>query len=185
MNRPTKRIATIVLGLAVAALMVTASVPTSSPTPTASAASADYFLKLDGIDGEADDANHPGAIQIESWSWGVTQMGTGGHGGGGGAGKASFSDLSVMKRIDKSTPLLAKACATGEHIKNATLIVTRKAQGGTEDYYKLTLSDVTCTSLQQAGTGSDAPSESVTFTYDKIEMAYLPKKSKTWLPSNF
>src|SRR5688572_29785931 len=185
MNRFTKRISTIVLGLAVAALMVTASAPASSPTPTATAASSDYFLKLDGIDGESSSTGHEGTIQIESWSWGVSQMGTGGHGGGGGAGKVSYSDLSVMKRIDKSTPLLAKACATGEHIKSAKLFVTRRAQGGTEDYYKLTLSDVTCTSFQQAGTQSDVLTESVSFTYQKIEMEYLPKGSRTWIPANF
>ena len=42
----------------------------------------DYFLKLDGIQGESVDANHKDEIQILSWSWGGSQQssvaGTGG-----------------------------------------------------------------------------------------------------------
>ena len=44
---------------------------------------ADFFLKLEGIDGESTDDKHKGELDIESFSWGVTQLGTGGYGGGG------------------------------------------------------------------------------------------------------
>ena len=36
----------------------------------------DYFLKIDGIDGEAQDAKHKNEIDIESWSFGATNSGT-------------------------------------------------------------------------------------------------------------
>jgi len=42
----------------------------------------DYFLKIDGVDGESTDDKHKGEINIESWSWGVTQSTTGAGGGG-------------------------------------------------------------------------------------------------------
>ena len=35
----------------------------------------DYFLKIDGIDGESNDSKHKGSIDVESWSWGETQTG--------------------------------------------------------------------------------------------------------------
>src|SRR5437016_2408814 len=43
---------------------------------------ADYFLKLDGIEGEAQDSKHKNEIDLESWSWGETQTGTHVAGGG-------------------------------------------------------------------------------------------------------
>src|SRR5688572_31703919 len=92
----------------------------------------DVFLKLGDIKGESKDSKHPGEIDVLSWSWGVAQTGTMSVGGGGGAGKASFSDLSFMHGVDKASPVLMKACATGEHIKEATL-TARKAGKGQQD----------------------------------------------------
>ena len=85
----------------------------------------DAFLKIDGIDGESTDKFHPGEIEISSFSWGVTQTGSIGSGGGGGAGKASFQDLHFSSSISKASPNLMIACATGEHIKEATLTVRK------------------------------------------------------------
>ena len=42
---------------------------------------ADYFLKVDGVEGEAPDSKHKNEIDVQSWSWGETQTGT--HAGGG------------------------------------------------------------------------------------------------------
>jgi len=39
-------------------------------------ATVDYFLKLDGIEGESQDYKHKGEIDVESFSWGVSQVGT-------------------------------------------------------------------------------------------------------------
>ena len=61
-------------------------------------AQVDYFLKLDGVAGEATDDKHKGELDLESFSWGVTNLGTSGHGGGAGAGKAQPQDMVVTKR---------------------------------------------------------------------------------------
>ena len=81
-----------------------------------------WFLKLDGIAGESTDVAHKGEIDIDSWSWGVsnTRLDVGG-GGGGGAGKASFQDFHFVSRISKASPALFLACASGSHIKEALL----------------------------------------------------------------
>ena len=50
-----------------------------------------------------------------------------------GAGKATFQDLSIVHHIDKASPLLLKACATGTHLKDAT-ITHRKAGKGQQEY---------------------------------------------------
>ena len=104
-------------------------------------AAVDFYLKLDGIDGESADHKHKGSIDIESFSWGVTQMGAHGAGGGGGAGKASFNDFHFTMKVNKATPKLMLACATGEHIKKAVLIA-RKAGKDQQEYMKVTMSDI-------------------------------------------
>ena len=45
-------------------------------------ATVDFFLKIEGIEGESEDRAHKGEIEILSWSWGVTNAGTSGGGGG-------------------------------------------------------------------------------------------------------
>ena len=35
----------------------------------------DFFLKVDGIEGESQDSKHKGEIEVVSWSWGETNAG--------------------------------------------------------------------------------------------------------------
>ncbi|MGH8012928.1 MAG: Hcp family type VI secretion system effector, partial [Candidatus Binataceae bacterium] len=82
----------------------------------------DYFLKLEGIDGESEDQNHKNWIDVMSYAWSANQPGTFGHGQGGTAGKVSMSDLSFQMLTSKATPAILKACAAGTHIASATLV---------------------------------------------------------------
>ena len=137
-----------------------------------------WFLKIDGISGESTDAAHKGEIDVESWSWGVGRIGTpgGGSGGGGGAGKASFEDFHFVSRISAASPPLLNACATGTHIKQATLSGTRGAgKSKSVDYLKYKLSDVTVTNVEQFDGEGQAPSEQFSLNYSKIEVSYSPQ----------
>ena len=106
----------------------------------------DIFAKIGTIKGESLDARHKDEIEVLSWAWGVSQSGSLAHGGGGGAGKASFQDFSFTHHVDKASPLLMKACATGEHIKEATVIV-RRAGKGQQEYLVIKMTDVLVTSV--------------------------------------
>jgi type VI secretion system secreted protein Hcp len=147
------------------------------PAPQPAAAS-DYLLEIDGIKGESKDSKHKDTIQIESFSWGVTNTGAHSSGGGGGAGKVSFQDIHFAKRIDKSSPLLFKRVATGEHIKKATLFV-RKSGGGQGDYYIIKLTDVLVSSYKTGPSeGSDAvPTDQFSLNFAKIEFSYKPQNA--------
>jgi type VI secretion system secreted protein Hcp len=110
----------------------------------------DAFLKLDGIKGESADAKHKGEIDIESFSWGLSQTGTSAQGGGGGAGKVKVHDFTIIKRTDASSPLLMLNCANGAHIKEANFVV-RKAGGEQLEYLKIKLTDVLVSSYKPHG----------------------------------
>ena len=133
-------------------------------------------LKIDGIEGESQDKK--GEIDILSFSVGATQSGTSAQGGGGGAGKVSFSDISVTKHVDKASPKIFEACATGKHIPKAVISV-KKAGGSQEEYMKWTLSDVVISGYSTSGSnnGDEIPMEQVSFNFAKIETEYKEQKA--------
>ena len=132
----------------------------------------DIFLKITDVKGESMDDKHKEEIEIESFSWGITQQGGSGYGGGAGAGKANFNDFHFTKRVDKASPELFLACANGKHFKEALLSV-RKAGENPLEYLKVKFSDVLVSSFQPGGNdGSDVVMESISFNFTKVEMEY-------------
>jgi type VI secretion system secreted protein Hcp len=113
-------------------------------------AAVDYFLVLDGLNGESQDGKYKNSIEISSFQWGASNTAVSAAGSGGGAGKVSFQDIHLVKSVDKASPLLMLACASGQHIKTATLYC-RKAGGEQQEYYKVTLTDVLISSYRSSG----------------------------------
>ena len=135
-----------------------------------------WFLKLDGIEGESTNAAHKNEIDVESWSWGITQAGSSGFGGGGGSGKAAFQDMHFVARISKASPKLFLSCATGVHHKVATLSGRRTAgKGKTVEFLKYKLSDVQVTGVQHSDSEAGTPMEQFSLQYSKLEMSYSPQ----------
>ena len=137
----------------------------------------DYFLKLDGIDGESTDDKHKNEIDVESWSWGATQGGTGAYGGGHGAGKVQMQDFNFTMKVCKASPKLMDAVATGKHIPKGTL-VCRKAGGKQEEFLKVIFTDLLVSSYQTGGSGQSdvVPMEQISCNFAKIEMEYCAQK---------
>ena len=136
----------------------------------------DIFAKIGDIKGESSDDKHKGEIEVLSWSWGVTQSGTMARGGGGGEGKVSFSDFNFTHHIDKASPVLLKACATGEHIKEATVTV-RKAGKGQQEFLVIKMNDIIITGVAPSGAGDGAATaESVALQFAKVDLEYKPQK---------
>jgi type VI secretion system secreted protein Hcp len=138
---------------------------------------ADQFAKLGDIKGESLDSKHRDEIELLSWSWGVSQTGSLSQGGGGGAGKASFHDFNFTHHIDKASPVLMKACATGEHIKEATITV-RKAGKGQQEFLIIKMNDIIVTAVAPGGSGDGgANAESVALRFAKVDLEYKSQKA--------
>lgn len=137
-------------------------------------AATDFFLVIDTIKGEtADDVmKAKGAMDIESFSWGIVNAGSMEVAGGGGSGRSSFQDIHFVKNVDKSSPSLALSCATGKHFTKATLTL-RKAGEKQKDYYIVTLDDVMVTSFQAgASNGSPTIMDQFSLNFAKIKWEY-------------
>jgi type VI secretion system secreted protein Hcp len=134
-----------------------------------------YFLKIDGIPGESQDAKHKEEIELVSFSWGVTHGALGPSVGvGSGAGRAQFKDLQAVMHVSKASPQLFLATASGKHIKEANLSV-RKAGKAQVEYLKIKLTNVIVSSFEESG-GGDTPLETVAFNFGQINVSYAAQQ---------
>lgn len=139
-------------------------------------AAVDYFLKIKDIPGESQDKSHKNEIDLLSWSWGESNSGSHGGGGGGGAGKVMMQDFNFTMHVNKASPKLFLACATGQHIPEATL-VCRKAGKEQQEYLKVKFTDLLVSSYQTGGSsGQVVPVEQISLNFAKIEISYAPQK---------
>jgi type VI secretion system secreted protein Hcp len=144
-------------------------------------AAVDYFLKIDTIPGESQDATHKGEIQLESWSWGETQQGTQAYGAGGGAGKVAMQDFHFVMKTNKASPLLFLACANGQHIPKATL-TARKAGKEAQEYLKWIFTDLLISSYQTGGSahsGDAVPTDQISFNLPRLML----NTRSSWRPA--
>jgi len=135
----------------------------------------DIFAKIGDIKGESLDDKHKDEIEVLSYSWGVTNPGSvGPPGGGGGVARAHFQDLSIVHNVDRASPQLIQACASGIHLKDAT-ITLRKAGQVQQEFLVIKMNDVLVTRVTQAGTRDQSVPETVSLAFAKIDVEYTPQ----------
>jgi len=142
-------------------------------------AAVDYYLKIDGIEGESQADKHEKEIDVLSFSWGATQSGSFAGGGGGGAGKVAMQDFHFTMLHSKASPALMLACAQGDHIASA-ILTCRKAGKEQQEFLKITMSDCLVSSFQTGGSagGDVIPTDQVSLNFAKIEHEYKEQDSK-------
>ncbi len=146
----------------------------------------DMFLMVKGakhglIKGESQDDQHKGEIDVLSWSWGMQAKAS--LGGGTATGKATINDLRIVKRVDSASTALMLALRTNEPIQKAVLTL-RKAGKSQVEYLKVTIEQGRVTALTVEGgdpSGSPDVLERVSFSFNKIEVEYVPQ-GKDGLP---
>ena len=109
----------------------------------------DYFLKIEGVDGESADKDHKKWIEIESMQ--IDR-----------AGKT----IGIQRaQTSISSPKLMQASVSGKHIKKAVLHVRKS---GDDNYMHIELENVLITSYQtSASPSSSRPMESLSLNYTK------------------
>ena len=134
------------------------------------------YLYIDGVEGPS--TSKPNHIDVLSFSWGVNQTSTYGAGASGKeakAGRADFSNLTVMKVLDKTSPKLADHCASGDILDKVYILYDKPVGDGQQDYFRIYLKDALITSVQLSGSNEN-PTESVSFAFQAVEVAYAPEK---------
>lgn len=133
----------------------------------------DYFMKVDGIEGESTDRAHQHEIELDGFSFGASAKG-----GmvGQGSARAQFSDVTVHKQVDMATTELLKVAAAGGGSAIAKVVITcRKASSNNQlEYLIITLTDVHVSNWQLSG-GGGIPREQIELSFARIEITYVPQ----------
>lgn len=128
----------------------------------------DAYLFLPGIPGEATETNHLNWIKMLSFAESQTNTLAG-------AG-AQFTDLAILKPVDKASPLLLTACATGRVIASGRLQLVN-TDPRRFVFYDILLSSVVVTGL--------SPSQPVGAKGPPTERLSLGFRSITWTYTAF
>ncbi|EIM18743.1 Hcp family type VI secretion system effector [Pseudomonas chlororaphis] len=142
----------------------------------------DYFLKIEGVDGESPDRTYPKWIQLQAWQWAEENAGRWGFGSGGGSGKVEMKDFEFRMVNNKASPKLFLMCATGEHVPSAKL-VCRKSGQGQQDFLTITFSNCLVSSFKTVGNmpldggfGTEVdtvlPTDVIKLNFGRIEVEY-------------
>src|SRR5882757_4367955 len=127
------------------------------------------YLIIDGRPGPS--TSKSGAIDILSFSFGASQtavLGAGSSGGEARSGRADVGNVTIMKVVDKVSPLLFDDCVTGNFLKKVDIVYDKPMGDDQQDYYKIHMEDALITSFQHSGS-SENPVESISFAFSKIK----------------
>ncbi len=100
------------------------------------------YLVIDGRPGPS--TSKQDAIDILSFSFGASNtavIGAGSSGGEARAGRANLGDVTIMKVLDKTSPLLFDDCVTGNYLKKVDIIYDKPMGDNQEDYFKIHMED--------------------------------------------
>jgi type VI secretion system secreted protein Hcp len=140
-------------------------------------AQSDFYLQIEGIEGESEAVGFEKQMQIESWSMGANNSGSAGLGTGLGSGKVSMQDFHFVIQNGKASAQLMLAVCKGNHIPQAVLSCRKTGGDGTPyTYYKYTFNDLVLSSFQ-SGASQTLPMEQVSFNYTKITLEYFQQKA--------
>jgi type VI secretion system secreted protein Hcp len=139
----------------------------------------DAYMKVDGIDGESTDQNHAGWIEILDFDFGIAQKVciNASTAGGASAERVDVSDFTVTKLLDKSSPLLALACAEGRHIDTIQIELWR---AGKVKYIAYKLTNCLISAVSTHGEGG-FPEEEVSLNVGRFEITYTQQSRSTGL----
>lgn len=134
----------------------------------------DAFLWFEEIKGESQDEKHKDWIQIDSYSWGLSNPSSPRGGGGGGVGRATFQDFHFVTKISKASPVLFLSCASGKHIPKAVLSLRKSNADGAaqDDFLIYTLSELMVSDFSEAEDVRESPTNQFSLNFTRIEMEY-------------
>jgi len=139
----------------------------------------DYYLLIDGVNGESQNDQFPKYIELDSYSFGASNPADVG-GKGLSAGKCSLSDFSFSCALDSASFQILKDLYAGTHVKSAKFAGC-KAGGDkhTYKYIEVTMTNCYITSHSTGGGAQGVPAQSVSIAYEQILYEYFTQDTET------
>jgi type VI secretion system secreted protein Hcp len=149
-----------------------ASAAGDAANPRASLTLVDYFLNIDGIAGESQDATHQGWIDIDSYGF---EAANATKPTGAKKGKSSLSPIHFTRLVDATSPKLMTHCVNGKHIAKATL--SMRASNAKVDFLTINFTDIVISKYAQSAADSETPTEQLSLNFTKIEIKYTTQSA--------
>lgn len=132
------------------------------------------YMNISGIAGECTEKDHMGWIDVVSVYHGLDVDTTAGATSPGGVLRPVIQGFTVAKRLDKASPELAQAVATGTPLQQVQVHIMRLSSTGARIWYAFTLHNAVVTKchLGIVADGQSAPTEEVSLSFRAIEAVY-------------
>jgi type VI secretion system secreted protein Hcp len=134
------------------------------------------FVKFDGLNGESTDTGHNNWMDVQSVSSAIHRsIPSGAKDHQRFKGETSLGDIQLVRQLDKASPKIQQACATGKVFATVEIeLCTTKEGVGEEPYLNYKLYDVILSSYDFHGdsSGNPLPFEQVSLNYSKVEWTY-------------
>jgi type VI secretion system secreted protein Hcp len=135
------------------------------------------YLKMNGIKGNVSTKEHENWIDVESIQWRVVRAISNATGTNTNweTSKTGISEVSITKMMDASSPLIFTAACNGKAQKTQIHLtnVNSKNPNNVTTYMKYELVDSMVSSYSVSSEG-ELPTESITFTFTKMTMKFIP-----------
>jgi type VI secretion system secreted protein Hcp len=132
------------------------------------------LLQLAGVTGESSDVKHKDFIDLVSWSWDMsspTSVSTGQP-----YAKTKIEDFRIVKRTDRSTPVLIQYLSQNTVMKTGHLLVRKAGGADPLTYYEIEFKNLRVTSFS-AATEKEDVLERVSFAFETATFKYTPQAS--------
>lgn len=133
------------------------------------------YIKFDGVEGEAQDKDHKGWSDLETFSQAITQPGRSATGAARRRGDVILGDIQCTKELDKASPKLAEAVCKGRVFPKVEIHLTASyTDAGRVTYYAYELKNVLVTSytISGAGQSEQVPTEQFSLNFEEIKVTY-------------
>lgn len=133
---------------------------------------APIYMQYEGVPGEASASGHDKWIEIQSCQFAPQPPAVPRAPAPAGVASGGPGRVVLTKRLDKASPLLSKAAATGKLVPAVQIDVSRPTSQNPNAYLRYELKNVMVSSFSGGGT----PTESLSLNFTKIEFAYEEQK---------
>ncbi len=172
------RSSVVLVFLVIAAVLAVQSVrvpalTASSDVPEVPVSGTRIFAYFEDIPGESTSEGYVDWIDVDSFLFSMSKPTTGASGYSRRRGVVAFEDVVCTKWVDKATPKLMEAAATGEVIAEVVVAFTRGFDGEAQEYYMLEFTNVLVTSYQSGGSSGDVvPQDTLTWNFESVLVRY-------------
>ena len=140
------------------------------------------YMQIDGIQGDVTAKGHENWIAIKDFNFGVkrTLSTDPGRISDRESARPSISEVSIVKKMDKSSPLLFSESCVGK-AKPTVKIHFCQTDNSLNPYAEITLNNVIISGYQVASSSEENktyPHENISLNFDKIELRYIPYDSQ-------